>query len=284
MHLAELPKIDTHLHLFDPARFPYAADAAYRPAGQEVATLSQMRAVFAANGVERALLVQPTSGYGRDNAAMLDAVAQSGGLWRGIAVVPADIGFDELAALKQQGVAGVAYLLAGHPPGHYRSYGSLTEKLAALDMVLDIQFEGDGVFEALEVIGDSPVRLAIDHCGRPDPATGPGSAAFRALMRLADRPAPTVMKLSGQHKFAPFPWPFAAADRVLSEIVAGFGADRLCWGSDWPFLRVPERVDYSALMPLVARLLPDEAQMARVFRGTAAEFFWGDVAAGEAAA
>ena len=34
----EEPKIDCHVHVFDPARFPYAADAWYLPAAAEAGT------------------------------------------------------------------------------------------------------------------------------------------------------------------------------------------------------------------------------------------------------
>ena len=36
MNIYDEPKIDCHNHLFDPVRFPYPADAFYRPAGPEV--------------------------------------------------------------------------------------------------------------------------------------------------------------------------------------------------------------------------------------------------------
>ncbi|MBT9383734.1 amidohydrolase family protein [Pseudooceanicola sp. CBS1P-1] len=274
------PKIDCHLHLFDPARFPYAPDALYRPQGAEIATREQLLAVFASAGVERALLVQPTSGYGTDNSAMLDAIARSGGLWKGIALVAPDISHDALADLKAQGIVGVAYLMAGAAPGAFRDHAALTEKLVDLDMVLDIQFEGDGIFEALEVIGDSPVRLAIDHCGRPDLRAGIDSPAFRALLALSERAAPTVLKLSGQHKFAPFPHPFTAADPFLAELLGAYSPARTVWGSDWPFLRVEERVDYGPLLPLVARQLPDPDDRDQVFRRTALGMFWDTVPTG----
>ncbi|WP_425052487.1 amidohydrolase family protein [Psychromarinibacter sp. S121] len=269
------PKIDCHLHLLDPQRFPYGADTPYRPEGSEIGTLDQMRAVFEANGVTRALLVQPSSGYGTDNRAMLDAIRQSGMDWRGIAVVGPEITHAELASLKQAGVAGVAYNLPFHPKGYYKGFGPVTEMLADLDMVLDIQFEGDGIFEALEVIGASPVRLTIDHCGRPDLSAGRDSAAFKALLKLADRPAETVMKLSGHHKFAPFPWPFEAAAPFVADLLSAYTPDNCVWGSDWPFLRVPERVDYGPLLALAARSLPDDADREKVFRRTAERVFWG---------
>jgi len=36
MSLFDAPKIDCHVHVLDPARFPYGQDIAYKPAGQEV--------------------------------------------------------------------------------------------------------------------------------------------------------------------------------------------------------------------------------------------------------
>ncbi len=275
MTLITEPKIDCHLHLLDPARFPYRADTPYRPEGAEIGTLAQMNAVFDANGVKKALLVQPSSGYGPDNSAMLDAIKQSAGIWRGIAVVGADVTFDDLKALKAQGVVGVAYILAMHEPGHYKAFAPVTEMLADLDMIMDIQFERDGVFEALEVIGNAPVRVVIDHSGRPDLNKGTRGDAFRALLKLADRDGETVMKLSGQHKFAPFPWPFEAADPFMMDLISAYSPDRCVWGSDWPFLRVPERVDYGPLLPLLARYLPDEDDRAKVFFETAERVFWG---------
>jgi predicted TIM-barrel fold metal-dependent hydrolase len=47
-------KIDSHCHVFDPARFPYAPDVAYRPAGQEIGTPDQYRRVMDAYGIRHA--------------------------------------------------------------------------------------------------------------------------------------------------------------------------------------------------------------------------------------
>ena len=63
MSIYDDPKIDCHNHVFDPARFPYAPDAYYKPDGQEIGTAAQLLAVFDAYGVENALVVGPNSGY-----------------------------------------------------------------------------------------------------------------------------------------------------------------------------------------------------------------------------
>ena len=38
MGIFDLPKIDGHCHVLDPQRFPYPAEVAYHPQGQEVGT------------------------------------------------------------------------------------------------------------------------------------------------------------------------------------------------------------------------------------------------------
>src|SRR5687767_13214524 len=104
MSVFDEPKIDCHNHILDPLRFPYRADTPFRPAGQEIATASQINHVFQAYGVRNALLVQPNSGYGDDNRCLLDAIASSGGRFKGIAIVPHDIALADLAELKSKGI------------------------------------------------------------------------------------------------------------------------------------------------------------------------------------
>ena len=76
MNIYDEPKIDCHNHVIDPARFPYAADTAYRPAGQEIGSAPYFMHVLDAYGVRHALLVGPNSGYGTDNRCLLDAIAR----------------------------------------------------------------------------------------------------------------------------------------------------------------------------------------------------------------
>ena len=99
MNLFDQPKVDCHNHVLDPARFAYAEGVAYRPAGQEIGTQAQHRAVMDAYGVRHALVVGPNSGYGEDNRCLLDTLARSEGRFKGIAVVPNDASRETLLAL-----------------------------------------------------------------------------------------------------------------------------------------------------------------------------------------
>ena len=97
--------VDCHVHVFDPARFPYAPDAYYAPVGQELGTPARLAGVLDCHGVDHAVLVGPNSGYGEDNSCLLDTLAAGEGRYRGMAVVPNDIPRTELAALKAAGVS-----------------------------------------------------------------------------------------------------------------------------------------------------------------------------------
>ena len=50
-------KIDCHIHVIDPARFPYVADTPYRPSGQEIAPAAHLVRVLDAHDVQHALIV-----------------------------------------------------------------------------------------------------------------------------------------------------------------------------------------------------------------------------------
>jgi len=76
--LLTTPKIDGHGHLFDPARFPYAAGVAYRPAPtspQPPASPKSCRRT----AWPVPCCWGPDSGHGIDNRGMLGACRQGGG-------------------------------------------------------------------------------------------------------------------------------------------------------------------------------------------------------------
>lgn len=208
---------------------------------------------------------------------MLAAIAASGGRYRGIAVVRNDASRDELAALRAQGVVGVAFNLPFHGLASYRGTEPLIERLAELGLWLQIQVEGQQLAEFLPVIADCPARLIFDHCGRPDPSLGLDQPGFQALLGLG-RQREAVVKLSGYIKFAQQPHPFEDAWPFVRALVDAFSIDRCVWGSDWPFLRARERVDYGPLVSLAERLFPDAQDRARLFWDNPRRLFGFDIA------
>lgn len=266
------PKIDAHCHLLDPKLYPYRADVRYRPAGQEIGTETQFHAVCDAYEVRHALLVGPNSGYGEDNSFLLEAIARGRGRFKGVAVVDNDASSERLAQLKAAGVVGIAVNATFHGVEYYRDIGPLIRRLEALDMFLQVQVEGDQLIELMPLIDDSDVKLLVDHCGRPRADLGLVQPGFAALCALG-RSGRGAIKLSGVQKISAGRFPYEDAWPYVHALAEAFGLERCLWGSDWPFLRAPERLDYGPLLTLVERLFPDAGERRQLLWGTAAELF-----------
>ena len=188
MSIYDEPKIDCHCHVFDPARFPYGEASVYRPAGQELGTAAQLTRAMDAYGVTHALLVGPNSGYEQDNRCLLDAIANGAGRFKGIAVVPNDIGDDALRSLRTAGIAGVAFNATFHGVDFYRDTEDLLARLAALDLCVSLQVQHDQLVVMAPMLERAGVRVLIDHCGRPTTATVSTSRASDAAAARRDRP------------------------------------------------------------------------------------------------
>jgi predicted TIM-barrel fold metal-dependent hydrolase len=272
MSILQEPKIDCHVHVIDPVAFPYGKDIGYKPSGQEIGTPPQLDAVMQAYGVTHALLVQPNSGYGPDNSCMLDAIARGGGRYKGIAIVDFDAGLAALRELQAQGIVGAAFNPTFHGIEYYRRSAGLIEKLAELGMFLQLQCEHDQLSLFVPCIEAIPVRVLIDHCGRPTVAEGLRQSGFQALLRLA-RTGRVSVKLSGYAKFSREPYPFADTWPFLRAIVEAVTLDHCLWASDWPYLRSAQRQDYGPLVELAGRLFPDATERGKLFCDTPRRLF-----------
>ena len=134
-------------------------------------------------------------------------------------------------------------------------------------MIADVQVVGDQLLALSSLLERSGVRVLIDHCGRPDPLDGLAAPGFREVLRWS-RSGRAVVKLSGCVKVSREPYPHTDLLPFVRALVAEFGPDHCVWGSDWPFLRMPERIDYGPLLALIAEQVPDDADRARILWDT----------------
>lgn len=259
MSIFDEPKIDCHAHVLDPTRFPYGREIAYKPSGQEIGTTAQLLQVMKTYGVKHVLLVQPNSGYGSDNSCMLDAIQHNTGLFKGVAIADLDADLATLRDLKDRGIVGIAFNPTFHGTDYYVDAVGLLERLAELDMFVQLQCEHDQLLSFTSWIEAIPVKVLIDHCGRPTAEAGLEQAGFRALLRIAETGRVHV-KLSGYAKFARQSYPFEDAWPFVRALVDAFTLERCMWASDWPYLRATERQDYGPLVDLVESLFPDPAE------------------------
>ncbi|XP_062156507.1 uncharacterized protein LOC133864229 isoform X2 [Alnus glutinosa] len=81
--------------------------------------------------------------------------------------------------------------------------------------------------------------VLLDHLAFCKPPTDDDeSLAFSELLKLSRFPQ-VYVKLSALFRVSRMPFPYQDLSQLLSQIVSSFGANRVMWGSDFPFV-VPE--------------------------------------------
>ncbi len=271
MSIFDEPKIDSHAHVLDPDRFAYG-EGIYHPSGQEIGTVGQMRPMMECYGIRHTFLVQPNSGYGSDNACLIDAVASDRAAFRAAAILPLDASSETLAEMKARGVIGLAFNPTILGTEYYAACEPLLQRMADLDMILNLQIEHDQIDLFAPWIRALPIRVAVDHCGRPTPEEGTAQKGFSTLLDLAETGRVWV-KLSGYPKFARQRFPFEDCWPFIEALKTAFGPERLLWSSDWPYLRAPDHQDVGPLVHLAGRLLPDPEARRKVFWDTPKALF-----------
>ncbi len=265
--------VDAHAHVIDPARFPYAADATYRPAGPEIGPVERFLAVLDAHAVSHAVVVQPTSGYRFENAVTLDAVARASGRLRAIVRIDPERARSDETLLDRAAVAGARLDLIGdgtdaiQHPGNRRLFAALKER----GKVLVIQVERDQLADALPALIDSGVAICVDHCGRPDPRLGIEQRGFQALLDLGR--LGHAVKLSGPFRFSLEAPPYHDVLPFIARLLDVFTPARCCWGSDWPYLRAEARLDYGPGLALLTTWVPNAADRNAILDGTPRRVF-----------
>lgn len=265
--------VDSHCHVFDAVRFPFAAGASCKPSPSEQGTAEQLAALLDVHRVGRALLVNPTSGYGYDNRCLVDALRAFPARFKGVARVPPDIAESELAKLKVAGVIGIRLDLIADGVGvlHDRAAARLLALVRELGWQVHVQCEKDQLAEAAPFLLDARVPLVVDHCGRPDVARGTSQPGFQALLRLGREGH--ALKLSGPFRFSRRPAPHDDVEPFIAAAIEAFTPRRCVFGSDWPFVRLPERPEYGATLARLRRWIPDDDERGDVLCATPARLF-----------
>lgn len=223
---------DAHCHVFGPAgKFPYAPDRSYTPPD---APVEQLRRVHSILGIGRAVIVQATC-HGSDNSATLDAIARSGGKYRGVAMIDDDIRDDELDALDSGGIRGVRFAFARHLSSS-PDFGFLREiaaRIAKFGWHLVLYLEAEDIIDNLESLRSLAVPVVIDHMGRVKTHKGLQQPSFQALLELFRNEDRIWVKICGPERISTAGPPYLDAVPFARALIEA-APDRVLWGTDWP--------------------------------------------------
>lgn len=265
--------VDAHCHVFGPAAdFPFSPEAKYLPEDAGPESLFELRDRL---GFSRNVIVQ-ASCHGTDNRAVLNAIAKSKGMARGVAVVDAGISDEELDLLNAGGIRGVRFnflkRLVDHSPKD--KFLSISRRIKRLGWHTVIYFEADLLEELKPFIDYIPVPIVIDHMARPDVSKGPDGAemkAFRAFLR--DRPS-IWTKVSCAERLSAQGPPFDDFVASVGPLVEEF-QDRVLWGTDWPHPNMQHAIpDDGLLVNLIPRLAPSRELQTKLLVANPLSLYW----------
>ena len=232
----ELPPdaCDCHVHIFDPARFPYVAERVYTPPQASIEDLLDLQKALR---MDRVVIVQP-SVYGTDNSCTLNAIRKLGARARGVAVVDKDTSQTEIDEMAAVGVRGIRLNLNTTPSGEIDPDGSKRTLDIAAEKIYGrgwhIQFyTRPHVIAALkDHIEQLPFPVVFDHFGGAKAADGPSQQGFAELLDLV-KSGRAYVKISGAYRASGKAPDFADALPLAQALVAA-NPGRVLWGSDWP--------------------------------------------------
>jgi len=254
---------DAHCHIFGPAdRYPYAPDRTYTPPD---APLSRFKALQATLGLTRAVLVN-ASCHGRDNSVIVDAIAQSGGQYRGVANADDSFTEQEFQHLHAQGFRGVRFNFVKHLGGvpDLGEFERVLARIRPLGWHVDLHFDAADLIEFDALLESLPLPFIIDHMGRVPTAKGLEQAPFRQLLKLARENDKCWVKISGSERISSAGPPFVDAVPFAQALIAA-APDRILWGTDWPHPNIAKHMPNDGdLVDLIPLMMPDAAAQRRV--------------------
>lgn len=249
--------IDCHVHVVDPAAFPVPPGPGYKPTPSDIGTAADLQRVLADHEISNAVIVQ-LSGYGTDNACVLDAVARSGGAWRAIVSIGPEFTDTQLDALQDAGASGVRFNVKNLGPAALMAQSRLLDAMAERDWVVQVQLPAAELNEFAPFLERVRAPLLFDHLGLPDIDAGIADRGFQRLLAFGRMGA--YIKLSGAFRVSSCPFPHPDLDPFVEALLNTFAKSRRIWGSDWPFTGLPTKPNYAHTLAMLERWLPDVDQ------------------------
>jgi 2-pyrone-4,6-dicarboxylate lactonase len=267
---------DTHAHVFGPSdRFPYGPDRSYTPPDAPLAKYLHMLDTL---GFSYGGLVQG-SAHGRDNTAMLDALARHPKRLRGVAVADETVPVAELRRWNELGIRALRFnhFFRGGQL-HYRGGVTLenARKLAPvmkdLGWHMQLWIDAKDLPDTIPALREIGLPVVIDHMGRTDARAGTGTPGFQSLVRLVGDGGCWV-KMSGAHRLSTRAPDYPDA-RPFHEALVRANPEQLIWGTDWPHPRIEgEMPNAGHLLDMFNEWTPDAAVRKKILIDNPAKLY-----------
>jgi predicted TIM-barrel fold metal-dependent hydrolase len=289
-----LPRIDSHLHVFTKLSAEFPREVKELTPAEAEAPVELLLEQMSTHGVDQAVLVQIGGTEYEQHAYLRHCLRTYPPQFRGIGRMAPDLPADHMDRLAEDGgIIGFRLCDLGGPfdplqPVDLRACPSfpIWERAAEKDYVLWL-FPRAGDSHIIPFLIDAfpQVRVVFNHMmiypgagttsvdehGRPRiDVSLPPQSRYSSLQ--LNRYPNVRIHLSGHYAVSREAWPWRDTAEWQTTLLNRFGADRLLWASDFPWiLRQP---GYDRMVGLLDELLPDLADHERtaVMGDNAAEF------------
>jgi predicted TIM-barrel fold metal-dependent hydrolase len=241
---------DAHVHVWELTEDRYSFDPRFGACPKLEASIDRLMALMHTHGVARAALIQPGN-YGFDASLIADIVARDPRRFVGLGMVdPTQAGVaDQLSTwIEERGLVGVRVLGRWIDAPHIKELWRRASQLQATLSFITGPIDMLPLVTLLDDLPSTPV--VIDHLGhrRPD-----DRKHCQQLFDLAAYPN-VYVKLSGLYALSAEAHPHPDVEWLIREVLQTFGARRLMWASDFPY--IVETCGYGACLDLFRRELP----------------------------
>jgi predicted TIM-barrel fold metal-dependent hydrolase len=275
----EVPRgaCDCHVHIQEPAKFPYAANRVYTPPPASVEELLEWQRAL---HLERVVVVQPSI-YGTDNACTLDAVRRMGARARAVVVIGPDTSRAALEEMAGIGARGVRLNLETGTSGAFDPARAMTlldrvaEQIKGLNWHVQFYTRSAIIAGLKDHLGHMPFPVVFDHFARAQAAAGPSQPGFDAVLDLV-KSGRAYVKISGAYRVSEHAPDYADVTPLAQALVAA-NPERIVWGTDWPHpnsewgrgkplteIAPPFPIDDGLLLNQLAKWVPDAATRKKI--------------------
>ncbi|WP_270933354.1 amidohydrolase family protein [Falsiroseomonas oryzae] len=271
---------DSHAHIIGPAdRYPFVPNRSFTPPD---ASEQDFLAMLGTLGLARMVIVQP-SVYGTDNRRTVDAVRNLGpARARGVAMVSAGVGDDELRALHQAGIRATRFITTAGGGPSLDDLPAVARRIAAFGWHIEMYVPTATWPHVLPVLPSLPVPVVFDHMGGLRADADANDPLLAEILRLLETGRCWVKLCGYRNSVAGFPYADVAP---LARRFIAHAPERCVWGTDWPHTAIeghmPEDAD---LLDLLAAWAPDPAVRHRILVENPAALYGFDPPHGVAAA
>lgn len=267
--------IDSHAHVFRRG-LPLMPGARYT--ADYDATPADYLAQLDANGMTHGVLVQ-ISFLGTDNSYILEAIRESKGRFKGIAVVDPAISRDEMKALDAAGIVGVRLNLVGRPIPDFTvaPWPEHLKAVAELGWQVEIHREAKDLEGIVGPLLKAGVTVVVDHFGRPDGAIGVDDPGFRYLLTQGTTKRLWVKVSAAYRNGQKEPGKDGAGEAVALKAYPllrdALGLDRLLFGSDWPHTAFEKVANYGNQRSAFEQMVTSADERRQIYGANAAKLF-----------